>query len=196
LLCQTLAHEGPAGEPATTLLIGVGLNLRPPPGGQPIGAFVLEAMATVPAKAAGLCALPGASEGQGKMGLGLAEGEAAGGATLATAFWVGHLGACLRQDFGLYAKEGWGNFQAEYARHCVTIGQPVRWLNPARETRGEAQGTAAEATVPPTGQTTQRLQELTGLARGLNADGHLELVGTDGTVHVVHSGEIVAQAAA
>ncbi|MCA3244582.1 MAG: biotin--[acetyl-CoA-carboxylase] ligase [Alphaproteobacteria bacterium] len=79
------------------------------------------------------------------------------------------IGACLFADLALYRTQGWAAFHHNYAHACSTFGQPITW-------RGGAGN-----------------QELTGLARGLTQQGHLELVANDGTVHIIPSGEIVAQ---
>ena len=79
------------------------------------------------------------------------------------------IGACLFNNLALYSTQGWAAFQNNYARACSTFGQQIVW-------RGGAGNI-----------------ELTGLARGLNQQGHLELVADDGTVHIIPSGEIVAQ---
>jgi BirA family biotin operon repressor/biotin-[acetyl-CoA-carboxylase] ligase len=80
------------------------------------------------------------------------------------------IGTCLFAALSLYESEGWAPFHNNYARACSTFGQTIVWRGPAGDT------------------------ELTGLARGLNTSGHLELVAEDGTVHILHSGEIVNQA--
>lgn len=73
---------------------------------------------------------------------------------------------CLLNNIALYNQHGWSQtLHDSYLRHCTTIGQNVRWQR-------------ADNT------------ELTGQARGLNPSGHLEMVAEDGTVHVIHSGEI------
>lgn len=81
--------------------------------------------------------------------------------SLAKSIW-----ACLNEQLTLYRNHGWTlAFQKQYVQHCATIGQHIIWQR---------------------GQPT----ELTGYARSLTKDGHLELVANDGTVHVIHSGEI------
>jgi BirA family biotin operon repressor/biotin-[acetyl-CoA-carboxylase] ligase len=79
------------------------------------------------------------------------------------------IGACLFRNLALYSTQGWAAFHNNYAHACSTFGQHITW-------RG---GTGTD--------------ELTGLARGLTQQGHLELVANDGTVHIIPSGEIVAQ---
>ena len=80
------------------------------------------------------------------------------------------VGGCIFADIQLYREQGWQMFHDNYAAACVTIGQRVRWRKPSHN---------------------NEIDELTGLARGLNQGGQLELVGDDGTVHVVASGEII-----
>ncbi len=80
---------------------------------------------------------------------------------LAKSIW-----ACMEPMLTLYAKQGWTTALSEtYVQRCVTLGQTIVWQ------RGQP-------------------HELTGYARSLTKDGHLELVAEDGTVHVIHSGEI------
>jgi len=80
---------------------------------------------------------------------------------LAKSIW-----ACMQPMLTLYATQGWTSALSEsYVQRCATIGQTIVWQ------RGQP-------------------NELTGYARSLTKDGHLELVADDGTVHVVHSGEI------
>ena len=80
---------------------------------------------------------------------------------LAKSIW-----ACMQPLLTLYQREGWSDqLHNSYLQSCATIGQTIVWQR---------------------GQPT----ELTGYARSLTKDGHLELVGEDGTVHVIHSGEI------
>lgn len=85
--------------------------------------------------------------------------------------------ACLNPLVALYQSEGWStSLHTSYLQHCATIGQTIRWRVPPK---GEnPAGNSAE------------IQELTGLVRGLTPNGHLELVDDNGTVHVIHSGEI------
>ncbi len=85
-----------------------------------------------------------------------------------------NIGACLFNHLALYSTQGWAAFQNNYAHACSTFGQVITW----RQGAGDQEFKEAE---------------LTGLARGLNQQGHLELVRNDGTVHVISSGEIVAQ---
>ena len=81
--------------------------------------------------------------------------------------------ACLNPLLHLYQTQGWTQtLHNSYVQRCATIGQNIRWR------------------VPQEGSDTAELKELTGLVRGLTPSGHLELVGEDGTVHVIHSGEI------
>ncbi len=81
--------------------------------------------------------------------------------------------ACLNPLVALYEKNGWTeSLHNSYVQHCATIGKIVRWRVP-QEGSGSAEN-----------------KELTGLARGLTPNGHLELVDGNGTVHVIHSGEI------
>lgn len=135
------------------------------------------------AKVAGmLIEATGGAEGQGALfGLGLnlsrpPEGEAVIGATLAdsglTATPEDVLAAlfpCLDRNLALYATQGWAAFHDNYARHCITLGQPVVWKR-------------------------DQDQELRGLALGLHDQtGALKLRTEDGTVHLIHSGDVVAQ---
>lgn len=81
--------------------------------------------------------------------------------TLATSIW-----SCIQPLLTLYATQGWTSALSDsYVQCCATIGQTIVWQ------RGQP-------------------HELTGYARSLTKDGHLELVADDGTVHVIHSGEI------
>lgn len=126
ILCETT----PQGA-----LVGVGLNLNPPPEGTPQGfvgtfAFLQQTPESMAEK----------------------------------------IRACLFAAFALYQQHGWAYFDESYAKACTTFGHNITW-------RGAA-GT----------------QELTGLARGLNKSGHLEVVADDGTVHVISGGDIMAQA--
>ncbi len=79
------------------------------------------------------------------------------------------IGACLFKALALYREQGWAAFHHNYAHACSIFGQHIIWRGGAGDT------------------------ELTGLARGLTQQGHLELVADDGTVHIIPSGEIVAQ---
>lgn len=79
---------------------------------------------------------------------------------------VSQIGTCLLQALNLYWVGGWSALHNNYLQHCVTIGKKVRWI-------------------------TSQKQELTGTARGLNEVGQLEMVAEDGTVHVIHSGDII-----
>jgi BirA family biotin operon repressor/biotin-[acetyl-CoA-carboxylase] ligase len=73
---------------------------------------------------------------------------------------------CLNSLLALYGREGWSqSLHNSYLQRCATIGKKVHWIRAENN-------------------------ELTGLVRGLTPSGHLELVGEDGTVHVIHSGEI------
>jgi BirA family transcriptional regulator, biotin operon repressor / biotin---[acetyl-CoA-carboxylase] ligase len=93
------------------------------------------------------------------------------------------LATCLFQSFQLYESQGWSKFQKNYTQQCVTLGQRITWRQQALEgPRGTASLTGDE------------IKDLTGLARGLNHDGHLELVDDDGTVHIISGGDVVAQA--
>ena len=84
------------------------------------------------------------------------------------------INTCLQPLVALYSQQGWTQtLHNSYVQRCATIGKPVHWI---RNTEGPNSST--EKT------------ELTGLVRGLTPNGHLELVGDDGTVHVIHSGEI------
>lgn len=83
------------------------------------------------------------------------------------------IAACLTPLIALYGKEGWSqSLHNSYLQRCTTIGQNIRWKVPQQGGNGAVN------------------QELTGLARGLTPSGHLEMVAEDGTVHVIHSGEI------
>lgn len=73
---------------------------------------------------------------------------------------------CISESIQLYKAEGWSAFHNNYLRACSTIGQPARWKRAGK-------------------------QDLTGIARGLTKDGHLELETDDGQTHIIHSGEIV-----
>lgn len=80
---------------------------------------------------------------------------------LASSIW-----ACLQPLLALYEDKGWSlPLHESYLQRCATIGQTVHWIRSDKN-------------------------ELTGLVRGLTPNGHLELVAEDGTVHVIHSGEI------
>lgn len=87
-------------------------------------------------------------------------------ATSLPRYLVPVIGTCLLQALDLYRSSGWSALHNNYLQHCVTIGKKVRWI-------------------------TAQKQELTGIARGLNEGGQLEMVAEDGTVHVIHSGDIV-----
>lgn len=78
------------------------------------------------------------------------------------------LSSCLSDVLTLYGKSDWSALADEYVQNCCTIGQTVTWRKP--------DGT-----------------ELRGLARSLNGDGALELVDAAGAVHLVHSGDVIAQ---
>lgn len=80
--------------------------------------------------------------------------------------WVRPLHTCLSQHIALYKAQGWSAFHDNYLRHCATIGQEVVWKSTEN-------------------------QQLTGIARGLTQSGHLELEAEDGTMHVIHSGDII-----
>ncbi|MFZ2620766.1 MAG: biotin--[acetyl-CoA-carboxylase] ligase [Alphaproteobacteria bacterium] len=69
----------------------------------------------------------------------------------------------------IYAQKGWPAFAEEYARECLTFGKAVTW-------KGE--GGAAD---------------VQGVAERMTADGALVLRLADGSEHVIHAGEIVAQ---
>lgn len=86
--------------------------------------------------------------------------------------WAQAIGTCIFRNLDLYSTQGWAAFHHNYAHACSTFGQRITWRGPAGN------------------------DELTGLARGLNDAGHLKLVMDDGTVRVIHSGEIVSQAIA
>jgi BirA family biotin operon repressor/biotin-[acetyl-CoA-carboxylase] ligase len=89
-------------------------------------------------------------------------------------YYAKNIGTCLFNHLALYHSQGWAAFHDNYARACSTFGQQITWRR---------------------GAGTQDFEEneLTGLARGLTQQGHLELVAADGTVHIIPSGEIVAQ---
>lgn len=73
--------------------------------------------------------------------------------------------ACITPLLTLYGEHNWNEtLHNSYVQVCSTIGQQVRWKTDNTE--------------------------LTGLARGLTPSGHLEMVADDGTVHVIHSGDI------
>lgn len=76
------------------------------------------------------------------------------------------LTTCILTQIQLYKAEGWSALHHNYLRACSTIGQPARWKRAGK-------------------------QDLTGIARGLTKDGHLELETDDGQTHIIHSGEIV-----
>jgi BirA family biotin operon repressor/biotin-[acetyl-CoA-carboxylase] ligase len=124
-------------------LIGIGLNLTPPPEGPPEG-FTGGFAEIAPTAASKIIQTP---------------------ETMAE-----KIGTCLFTALDLYQTHGWPYFTEKYAKACITFGQRIVW-----------HGT--------TGTT-----ELTGLARGLNQSGHLEVVADDGTVHVISGGDIMAQA--
>lgn len=93
----------------------------------------------------------------------------AGAQNVPDAAWaplVTEIGTCLSQLIDLYGVNGWGVFYEDYLSHCASIGKKVRWKNAQH-------------------------QELTGIARGLNEGGQLEMAAEDGTVHVIHSGDII-----
>jgi BirA family transcriptional regulator, biotin operon repressor / biotin---[acetyl-CoA-carboxylase] ligase len=95
-------------------------------------------------------------------------------------WWAEAVGACFFNNLALYQGQGWAPFHKRYAQVCTSFGQVVTW-------RRAHEGA--------NGATNQEFEEtLTGHARGLTKDGHLELVADDGKVHIIHSGEIVAQA--
>jgi BirA family biotin operon repressor/biotin-[acetyl-CoA-carboxylase] ligase len=80
------------------------------------------------------------------------------------------LHTCIMQYIDLYNQHGWtAELNNRYSGLCTTLGCHIVW----RTTQG--------------GITT----ELTGLARGLTESGHLEMVADDGTVHIIHSGDIL-----
>jgi BirA family biotin operon repressor/biotin-[acetyl-CoA-carboxylase] ligase len=95
-------------------------------------------------------------------------------ATQSNEFFAKNIGTCLFAQLALYQTQGWAAFHNNYARACSTLGQKITWR------RGAGTHEIEET-------------ELTGLARGLTQQGHLELVAEDGTVHIIPSGEIVAQ---
>lgn len=78
------------------------------------------------------------------------------------------LGACLLEVLSLYQGSDWPALAGEYVRNCRTIGQKVVWKKDAST-------------------------EIVGDARGLDADGALELVDDTGQVHLIHSGDVIAQ---
>ena len=69
------------------------------------------------------------------------------------------------------AKHGWPVAAKEYEKLCNTLGQHVTWR------REGATG----------------LEDLSGIAQSITAEGTLELVSEDGQVHTITAGEIVAQ---
>lgn len=76
------------------------------------------------------------------------------------------ISTCMQALLTLYQQQGWSDtLHNSYLQSCATLGQNLTWQR----------GTP---------------QQLTGYARSLTKDGHLELVAEDGTVHVIHSGEI------
>jgi BirA family biotin operon repressor/biotin-[acetyl-CoA-carboxylase] ligase len=81
---------------------------------------------------------------------------------------VNALSTCLSDVLSLYGTSDWPALAGEYVQNCCTIGQKVTWRKP--------DGT-----------------ELVGDARGLDASGALELVDAAGAVHLIHSGEVIAQ---
>lgn len=78
------------------------------------------------------------------------------------------LGACLLEVLSLYRGSDWPALAGEYVRNCRTIGQKVVWKRDAST-------------------------EIAGDARGLDADGALELMDDTGQVHLIHSGDVIAQ---
>lgn len=78
------------------------------------------------------------------------------------------LGTCLLEVLSLYQGTDWPALAGEYVRNCRTIGQKVVWKKDAST-------------------------EIVGDARGLDADGALELMDDTGTVHLIHSGDVIAQ---
>lgn len=76
--------------------------------------------------------------------------------------------ACLSKYLTLYTTQGWSAFHNNYLRACTTIGQKARWKRAGK-------------------------QDLTGIARGLTKDGHLELETDDGQTHIIHSGSIIEE---
>lgn len=145
ILCENIgipdtSHQN-TKTPANASLVGIGLNITPPP--------------TVP-----------------ETFLGTFLNTPINPESLANS-----IQACLSPLLALYEREGWTQqLHNSYVQRCVTIGQVItthiRWR------------------VPQIGSDTAENTELTGLVRGLTPSGHLELVGEDGTVHVIHSGEI------
>lgn len=78
---------------------------------------------------------------------------------------VAAIHACISEWLALYEEHHWNEtLHNSYVQACSTIGKQIRWRTDE--------------------------SELTGLARGLTPSGHLELVDDDGTVHVIHSGDI------
>jgi BirA family transcriptional regulator, biotin operon repressor / biotin---[acetyl-CoA-carboxylase] ligase len=116
-------------------LVGIGLNLNPPP--EPLPAGFTGAFANL---------------------------------TQSPENMAEKIGTCLFVALVLYQTHGWPYFTETYAKTCITFGQTITW-------RGVTD-----------------TDELTGLARGLNTSGHLEVVADDGTVHVISGGDIIAQA--
>ncbi len=78
------------------------------------------------------------------------------------------LSPCFSEVLALYKESGWPALAGEYGRHCATLGQTVTWRR--------------ESAAP-----------LIGLARSLTDSGALELVDDAGRVHLIHSGDVVAQ---
>lgn len=73
----------------------------------------------------------------------------------------------LEDGLKVYETQGWSAFQEAYATACITLNQRVIW----REGDKEICGTAVQ----------------------LNSDGALELREDMGAVHIIHSGDVVAQ---
>lgn len=73
---------------------------------------------------------------------------------------------CLLANLTLYEEQGWSALHNNYLHACTTIGQKARWKHAGK-------------------------QDLTGTARGLTKDGHIEMETDDGKVLVIHSGDII-----
>lgn len=76
--------------------------------------------------------------------------------------------ACLSNALALYGNQGWAPFAAEYAENCATLGKQVEWQKSPDH-------------------------KILGTAVGLTPAGALELQDEQGTVHLIHSGDVIAQ---
>ncbi|PIZ31443.1 MAG: biotin--[acetyl-CoA-carboxylase] ligase [Alphaproteobacteria bacterium CG_4_10_14_0_8_um_filter_53_9] len=83
--------------------------------------------------------------------------------------FVSTLKGCMERELTLYNQHGWPHFSEEYEENCTTIGKKVRW--------NQSPTTA-----------------IYGQVLGLNSQGALKLQDENGVTHLVHAGEIIAQA--